>query len=252
MNVLERAAVRRSWERSRADDARNHLTDKLTALAALLTVLPADPYRAVLPEFSPETREWWREATGKAPFGAPLPWDIDTSTVEQLIRARRRGDQWSAYLALHRHGGLSLGTSLAAYERSVREEQRRGFRLCHLVGLTWIIADVQARVMERLAPDGLWELRLHLYDTEGAELTDLAEAWPDPSRMWLEEVPRAATAEVVVRHELDAWPQDDEEVKALALRVGGNIEDAFGSRHRRFIANRGELEGDVDLRRWRL
>lgn len=253
MNRLEREALRRAWERSGDDDAHDHLTARLGGLDALFTVLPADPYGVALPEFDADARDWWQQITGKAPFGSPLRWEIDASTVDQLVRARRRGDGWSTYLALHRHGGISLGTSLAAYEHHTSDDRRqRNFRLCKLVGLSWIVADVQAHVIERLSPDGPWELRLHLYESEGAGLADLAEAWPEPSAMWEDEVPRASTEEVVVRHELDVWPKDDDGIKALATRIGGNVEDAFGTGLRRFVANRGEREGDVDLRRWQL
>lgn len=222
------------------------LARRVEDLSTRIVILPADPCVARL-EFDAEMWEWWTEQRS-TPFGAPLHWNKSLPTMDAAANVRTGGQEWGTYLAVHRHGGVEIGTS-DVYE----SPDDRYFRLIRTVGLLWLALETQSKVLEHVAADGPWQISLALHQTQGALLGDLAEGReePGPTARFL---PRCPEPHVVVREELDEWPAQDEteEIRELAFRLGGRIEDAWGVKHRRFMANRGELEGQFDPRQWRL
>lgn len=222
------------------------LARRLEDLSTRIVILPADPCLARL-EFDDEMWEWWSEQRF-APFGAPLHWNKGVPTVDAAANVRARGHEWETYLAVHRHGGVEVGTSDA-----YGSPDDRYFRLIHTVGLLWMASEMQSEVLKHVAAEGPWQITLALHRTQGALLGDLAEGWEEP-RPGATFRPRCPEPHVVVREELDEWPAQDgtDEIRELAFRLGGRIEDAWGVKQRRFVANRGDLEGQFDPRRWKL
>lgn len=218
-----------------------------------VAALPVDPATDVIDEFDDDTREWWADQSSDAPFGAQLPWEIDTSTATHLVRARRRGEAWNSVLALGRDGSVVTASSVPTYEVGGGfdgEGGQRCFRLRWLVGLAWIVVATTSSSVDRFGLEGPFQFSLRLENTRGAELGDLGEGWREPGR-GLYDTLGCSTDTVDILHELSSWPTDDE-VEEFVHTVGGNIEDAFGWGHRRFLSRIGDHEGSLDLRHWRL
>jgi len=196
-------------------------------------------------DFDDEFWAWWDEPR-EAPFGGQLMWNSTSPTVNAAVKVRKTGPGWSTYLALHRHGGVEVGT-VDTYEAG----DRRCFRLIRTVGLLWIALDHQVDAAERFGIEGPWEVTLALHDTEGCLLGEFGEGWAEPSRTVRPQAP-CFDANVVVRKELETFPRAPEPIRDLAFRFGGRIDDAWGVRQRRFLDHRGEREGEFSARRWRL
>jgi hypothetical protein len=214
-------------------------------ISTRLLIFPAD-LSANRIEFDEAFWEWWSEDQ-PAPFSTKLLWASHVPTAHAAASVRLAGREWSTYLAVHRYGGIEIGT---ADTYTVRDQ--RCFRLIRTVGLAWLAFQRQAEVVRRLGPiEGPWEVTLVLYDTDGAYLGDVGEGWAQPqSRTW--EAPSCREPNVVIRERFEAWPSRPEDPRCLAFRFGGRIEDAWGGKHRRFLDLRGDHEGEFDPRRWRL
>lgn len=252
MNVVETEAIRRRWTAARDASVTSALLTSIGDRCAHLTVLPCDPVASVISEFDDETREWWGNQTSAAPFGAQLPFEIDTSTATHLVRARRRGEAWNTVLALGRDGSVVAGSSVPSYEVGGDfNGPQRCFRLRWLAGLTWIVVATAAASIERFGTEGPFQFALRLEDTRGAELGDVGDGWREPGR-GLYDTTGCSTDAVEIVHEVASWPTAADEAQEFVHRVGGNIEDAFGWGQRRFLSRTGDREGSLDLRHWRL
>jgi hypothetical protein len=112
VNVVDSEAIRMRWTTARDASLDNALLTRISDRCVQVTVFPADPAASVISEFAGEIREWWCNQTRDAPFGAQLPFEIDTSTATHLVRARRRGETWESALALGRDGSVVAGSSV--------------------------------------------------------------------------------------------------------------------------------------------
>lgn len=256
-SVAERRAIRSNWRDHRERLGIPHplsrnsgvepagLASRVEEISTRILILPADPSVNRV-EFDEAFWEWW-SADQRAPFGSPLPWTEHVPTMQAAASLRLRGRAWSTYLAVHRHGGIEIGTRDAYTARD-----QRCFRLIRTVGLAWLAFDRQAEVVERFgAIKGPWEATLVLYGTEGAHLGDIGEGWAQPHDLsW--EAPRCSEPNTVIQEQLEEWPSGAEDQKALAFRFGGRIEDTWGLKFRRFLDRRGDDEGEFDARRWGL
>lgn len=218
---------------------------RVADLSTRIVILPADPTARLL-EFDDELWRWWGEDR-PAPFGAsPIQWAEGIPTVDAAVRVRPGRDTWETFLALHRHGGVELGT---ADTYDVREQ--RYFRLIRTVGLLWLALDVQALVLRHVEVAGPWEVTLALHGTRDAHLGNVGKGWREPGDFsW--DAPPCHEPNVVIREELSQWPEEPDHLREVAYRLGGRIEDAWGMRQRRFLDRQGEHEGEFDPRYWRL
>lgn len=167
-------------------------------------------------------------------------------TMDAAVWVERAGQGWDSYLALHRHGGIEIGSKDTYTLRS----GARAFRLLRIVGLLWLGLDRQAWALTQINATGPWEVKLVLHDTENALLADFAEGWAEPSDLGYNP-PRCPEPAVVVRRELVKFPVEPEEVRDLAFDLGGRIEDAWGMKQRRFLNYRGGAVGEFGTQRFR-
>ena len=229
----------------RTDVSPGGLGGRVDDLSTRIVILPVDPMATLL-EFDDEFWAWWG-ADRPAPFGTRLMWNTNVPTVDAAARVRTLGDRWHTFLAVHRHGGVEVGTA----DTYGRDEEHRCFRLIRTVGLLWIAFDRQAEVHRQVNVGGPWEVTLAIHRTDGAHLGDLGAGWAEPfSGVW--DLRPCREPNVLMREELEAWPEEPDDVKELSFRFGGRIEDAWGMRQRRFLDHRGELEGQFDAGRWEL
>ena len=219
------------------------LAARLERVSSRVAILPRDPLGERI-EFDDNFWAWWEERRN-TPFGEPLVWNVGVPTATAAVQARTAGEGWATYLAVHRHGGVESGTD----DTYVRGEARH-FCLVHTVGLVWIAIDRQARVLEHYKIQGPWELTIWLYDTKGAYLGQLGQG---PGRApTCTSRSRCLEPYIGIRTEVDDWPSSPDDIRGLAFRVGGHIEEAWGSRHRRFVDRDGEREGQFSRNSWRL
>ena len=105
------------------------------------------------------------------------------------------------------------------------------------------LAAMQAEAVERWSIEGPFEVTVALASVEGARLGGFAEGWKDVGDMFFWDAPTCVESNVLLRVERDILDPE-----ALAMDVGERLVNAFGSTHRRFIANRGDFEARFDSR----
>lgn len=206
-----------------------------------LLFLPSDPLSDLVP-LSRETLDWLKEQK-ESPYGGALPdWGHRThaASIALLVYEQHRDDQgWDRYLALHRHGGVEVGSGRSVYE----VQGSRIFALLQMVALSWSALAVQDEAIQRWSLKPPFEFTIALRKTKGATLGGFAEGWLEPGQ-GLARVAKCLEDHVLLRWEFEAQPV----VEELALEVGDRIEQAFGTTHRRHLAERGEYEGQFDPR----
>lgn len=126
----------------------------------------------------------------------------------------------------------------------------RTLRLVRTVALVWIALDAQRWALQHLEVDGPWQVLVALHNTEDALLGDVAQGWVERHDFMAHDPPRSTDRNVVQVRGLDRYPTDPEEIRDLAFDLGGRIEDAWGSKERRFIARAGSAKGELDGRGW--
>jgi len=80
-------------------------------------------------------------------------------------------------------------------------------------------------------------------------LANLGEGWREPGDFGGWTPPRCAEPSVLLRREVDEWPSA-QDVAALAFEFGDWIEDGWGMRQRRYLAERGDRQGQFDISRY--
>jgi len=237
-----RLVRRRLGQSGDAEHRFSGLARRIENLSARLLILPGDPFATDL-SFDEEFWNWWT-AEGPSPFGSHVQWTNTTVTVDAAVKYRSSSEEWSTYLGLHRHGGVEVGCD-PSWSGS---DERRFFGLRHTVGLVWIGAAAQAR----FGLTGPWEMSLILYGTDDAFLAEFGTGWAEPHR------PRGwgfrpqQDPHVIIRRELDTFPESENDVRDLAFDVGARVEDAWGVKYRRFLDRDGDMQGKFNPERWSL
>jgi hypothetical protein len=242
---------RRRWDDARRRDrlrledavgfATGGLGAQVEALDLRIRFLPADPLATPV-RLDGEAEEWLSK-TRPSPYGGvePAVGRSKRATSSALVRYDQyRDDQgWTRFVGLHRDGGLDFGHGSSA----TTHRDTRVVWLRPIVGLTWHLASMQLEAVERWGIDGPFEVSVALAGVEGARLGGFAEGWRDIGDMFHGDAPTCVESNVLLRVECGTLDPE-----ALAIDVGEQLENTFGSTHRRFIANRGEFEGRFDPR----
>ena len=241
-----RLARRRLGQSADAEHGSSGLTRRIESLSARLLILPGDPFATDL-SFDEGFWGWWTN-DGPSPFGTHVQWSNTEPTADAAVKYRSSSRGWSTYLGLHRHGGVEIGCDPS---RSGSQE-RRLFRLHQTVGLVWIGASAQAEAAGRLGLTGPWELSLVFCQTKNSYLAGFGNGWAEPSHPDAWDFRAQQESHVMIRRELDTFPESENDVRDLAFDVGARIEDAWGMKCRRFLDRVGERAGTFDPGRWRL
>lgn len=183
----------------------------------------------------------WLQEQRATPYGGqPVSWGHRHRAISSalLVYDQYREDRgWTRYLAIHRHGGIEIGISKLAYQVG----EARVFPLRAVVAVAWIAAELQNAAIERWAVPGPFELTVAIRDTNGATLGHFAEGWSEPGHGLLDSA-RCIEDHMLLRRERG----DTIDAETYALTLGDQIEQAFGTTHRRHLARRGEYEGRFD------
>lgn len=249
-------AQRSRWERYRATQflvaeatadtfAQGGLAANTPELDVRVLVLPTDPFADVL-AIDDEVQEWWK-TDRSPPYGGPvLDWGQNSRAAANAIvrhSHERDGGIWNHYLGLHRHGGVEAGRSRFSW--LARNGTTRFFVLRPIVAMTWSLVSLQREVQERWSLSGPFEVTVALRGTRGAGINHFAEGWRDPSQDFgFMEVRSCLDEHVLLRMEIE----NGFEAQDVAMQIGDRVENAFGTTHRRHIANRGDSEGRFDPR----
>jgi hypothetical protein len=269
MNELETVEVyRRRWRRARsrlrlidteADDfGTGGLGRFVEDVGVRLLILPADPEANVV-EFDNDFWTWWLEdrpnafeATSRTNWG---PRHCPTS--DAAVRFDRWTDdrwKWEQYLALHRSGALEFALGrIGVHEWLTRQDEVRvrGFHLVPIVGRTWNALALYGRVINEMQVRGPWEASLALTRTSGALLGTVALGWRDFQDWHFEsEIPICGEPNVFLRREIEEWP-DEDGIQTLAFLFGAMVDDAWGTKSRRFLVHESrEGTGEFDATRY--
>lgn len=146
---------------------------------------------------------------------------------------------WARYLAIHRHGGIEIGVSELAYHVG----QSRVFPLRSVVAVAWIAAELQNAAIGKWAVSGPFELTVAIRDVNGATLGHFAEGWKEQGQALFGPA-RCIEDHLLLRRKID----DTIDAGNYALAIGDQMEQAFGTTHRRHLAHGGEYEGQSDPR----
>lgn len=245
MDQLDAARVR--WERKHRElglpvpgedevPEPRGLATNVEELSTRIVVLPHDPFATNL-SFDEDFWNWWRQDR-PSPFGRPVLWHGHRPTFDAAAKFRSRGESWSTYIALHRHGGVEVGTA----DAYVGRDAVRCFRLGRAVALLWLALEELAGSFERSQTEGPWEVLVAFHGTFGAHLEDLGQGWAEPSsHAW--DAPRCSEPSVVLRREFSDVPTERDAIRELALDFGSRIDDAWGFEASRVLDRCGEQEG---------
>ena len=268
MNSQDRTAptidfYRRRWERARTplrlldpgDElfSQGGLGSQVRDLALRVLVLPADPEAGPV-ELDSDCRDWWL-ADREDPFGTTSTrfGSSHRSTSSAIVQFDEDYDRdsrrpWQRFMALHRSAALEAGFGRdVAFERS----RQRYFFLIDIVGRVWSVLARYSEVVERHGCAGPFEVTVALRRTLGALLGDLGEGWRDPLRDFGGPAFRCLEPNLLLRYECDTWPDGPQAIQEAAFSVGARIEDAWGTKERRYLATTGERNGTFDTSRYR-
>ncbi len=246
------------WERVRAG---LHLTDprsedfgtgglarRVDEPSVRLLLLPPDPEGTLL-DFTSDFWAWWRERRADPATGSVEWWAREHEPTAGAAVCYTRGGNtqdgkpWGSYLALHRTGGLEM--ELGSDGATTGGDEQRYFRLTYAVGQVWYGLALFQEVIARVGLQGPWEMTVALQKTKGALLSHFAAGWAEPRGGAGDSRRNCLEPNLLFRYELPDWP-DAEGLRDLAFRVGGWIEDAWGNKERRFLAQGGPFSGNFD------
>lgn len=256
---LQRARWRRALEREildtsdRENFALGGLAPRLRTPSVRLLLLPGDPEGAAV-DIDDELWAWVKNVQVVNIGGRNVHLglqEIPTAHAAVLADSYGSRELWSSYVAIHRSGAFEYGMGeRGAWERTGRDgKPARVFNLVSIVARTWGLLKFATAFRDRVAVAGPYQLTVAMHRTGGALLGNVADGWAEPMT-WENELPPCAEPHVLWHLELDTWPSDDE-ARDLAFRVGDRIEDAWGVRHRRYLARAGERVGQFDIRQLR-
>lgn len=221
-------------------------------------ILPGDPEdeRLALDD------SFWEWFTGDLPdpgSGRPAAWGSrNRPTSGTALRYQPYGsDEFLRYLAVHRSGALEMGLTrdagsvpepandVAGGQQAACRGGQGSLRLITAVGRVWAAAAAYAELLERWPVEGPFQVVLSVRQTQGMVLGNFGTGWAEPHNVFTDE--RSVCPEVSLLRvlELGFWP-DQDGVQAFAFDIGLWLENAFGSRHRRFLARGGAFQDQFD------
>lgn len=238
---------------ARSDFAQGGLSNRLDRATFRALLLPEDPEAKAI-DFDDEFWEWFEAHTSIEIGGYSYslgPQKGATAHAAVAFEGWGRDERWRRYAAVHASGvvEVSLGES-ARWEHRRREEEAAAFyNLTSMVAGGWALLELGAAVYERFAIEGPTMLVQACADTSGTHLANFGEGWREPTD-WGSHDTSCFDAALLWTIEL-ADLGDADARRAEAFRMGDRLENAWGTKHRRYLAHRGDFQGALDVRRIR-
>jgi hypothetical protein len=255
--LLSMDRQRERWDRARRSlhlqDVENDafgtggIAARLPDLSVRLVILPADP-DARRVEFDEAFVAWWMGDFDDPIAGTPMRWGTSyRPSATAAARCEPAGDgAFYRYAAVRHDGGLDVGLGT---ECGCRNKESAAFWLLPTVGRVWSACHLYNSVIQRLEVDGPWELTLALRGTRQAVLGGFAEGWEEPEYSFRRAASICEEQNLILRRELPSL--GDDWARSVAFSFGAQIEDAFGSKLRRFKADRGKFAREFDRGKYR-
>lgn len=164
----------------------------------------------------------------------------DSSHLLKIATGDANGDR--AYLAVARHGGVSVG--MAEKHAAYRIGQQRALRLSAVSGAVRLALKAQHKALAALAdrgrwtPDGPWELVLALPGATGSLLGAFAPGWSNVEE--IDDPPVCLENDPVVRLELAVLPRDDRARDEVLLMALDRTVNTFGTRDPLYLHAHGQ------------
>ena len=248
-DLQEREILRARWRRAGSALRLVDVSDKdfclgglghhVRELAGRLVLIPFDPEADVV-DFSEDVWEWWAQersypGLGQRRFSSRKPFAgaaVLTDTHELPCKE---------YTALLRSGGIDSAWKSVAW----KTDKSLVFDLVRIVGHVWESLLLGGEAASRFQLTGPFQVVLGLRGTQDSVLGGFASGWERRSP-FVEDWSTCRDQGVLIQLELEELPRGDEETWAVASRIGGRVEDAWGSTARRFIALSGPHKGRFD------
>ena len=263
-SILETELRRERWRRHLAVEALDRsdrddfslggLGSHVEFPTARLLLLPPDPDTDTV-EFNDQFWEWLQQhmdmeiGDGQIHLGHQIVPGPHTAAL--AVESGERG-KWRSYTAIHRNGTIEvgLGDRGGTVRSAGEDEAARYFWLKPAVAFSWAICEL-ARAIPGGGTQGPFLLAAALRDTEGARLGAFGEGWREP---WQGRFPIDSLRPCQYRHllwhiEIDQLPDDTSTAQALAFSAGDRIDNAWGSRSKRYLDHQGSLAGQFNLQR---
>jgi hypothetical protein len=212
------------------------LAARAPSVTGRFLMLPADPETPTV-RFDDDFWQWWQQVD-PTPDGSGREWSDKTySTTDAAVRADATPDGWERYLAVHRHGGVEVGTK-SIYQR----DGQTYVALTSLVRLVRVGLALQQQVCERTSLQGPWEVAVALRDTADTVLSDFAWDW--------QMLPAAADARyrchdpaILIRREITDYPNRTDQTHDLVIDLADHIEQSWGATQHLYLT-RASTEGE--------
>lgn len=260
MSLTDQELRRDRWRRTlaeqhldsvvRPDFAQGGLSNRLERATFRALLLPADPETCAI-EFDSEFWEWFEARTSIDIGGYPYRLGSQTGASAQaatVFDLWSRNEKWKRYAAVHSSGAVELSLGEGARWDYRRDERELAFyNLTSMVAGVWALLELGAAVFDQFSIQGPALLVQACSDTSGTQLANFGEGWREPTD-WGSNDESCVDTHVLWTNEL-ADLGDAETRKAVAFRMGDRLENAWGTKHRRYLAHRGDFEGELDARR---
>jgi hypothetical protein len=244
--ALKRAALDRD---DRDDFASGGLASRLANVTTQILLLPADPEsHAITLDETLATSLQTRQSIALDRITVALPGN-PRRTAHALALADSYNETWNSYLAIHRSGAIEFGVG----DRGGWDGQDRSGNPVRLISLTpvvarvWALLRIATEIHENEDVGGPVQLTVGVRRTKGALLSTLGEGWAEPGDFQNNLGP-CLDDHLLWHIELHELP-DHDGARDIAYRIGDRLEDAWGSRQRRYLAHRGDFVGELDARR---
>lgn len=252
---LQRARWRRALSRialdrdDREDFATRGLASRLGNVTTQIVLLPADPEAAAITlDDGLAASLQARQSMVLDRITVALP-GTPRRTAHALALADSYNETWNSYLAIDRSGGIEFGLG----DRGGWDGRNRSGSPLRLISLTpavarvWALLRIAAETNEDHDVCGPFQLTVGIRCTKGALLSTLAEGWAEPTD-FQNTIGPCREDHLLWHVELDELP-DHDGARDVAYRIGDRLEDAWGSRQRRYLAHRGDYAGELDFRK---
>jgi hypothetical protein len=174
--------------------------------------------------------------------------DHVTTTSDALIRFAPGSEVegWRGFVAVTRSGGVECGvgaTSRYVIQGGISSASGHSvLRLYVLAHLVRVAVELQGKVIDwtqkylsETPIAGPFEIVVAVPDAEGMVLGGLNEGWEQPDDALLMTPPQAIETNVMVRVQVNHWPNTDDEIEALMFRTLDRACEAFGDRNQRYL-----------------